>query len=300
MLTILIPSYNHEKYIIECLKNAVNVNIIGKKIIIIDDGSEDGTPDIVKKFIKNNPKKDIKFIEKKNAGLVSSLTLGLSLVRSEFIYLVASDDVPVCSGIELCVNKLVENPKLKFIIGGADNLYLDGSLSRAYRESHLGFFNLEYEEKKKQVFINYPKPLLLQSTVFRTEAIRNVGGWDNEIVLDDYSIFIKLLLKYSNKSGDYVFNPNLLTVKYRQHGSNSSRNYLRQYLLVRQVLEKYVPFNIKDKAIGYRLGFYMMLTLKNKDYMGFVKVICASSPRQFLWAAFIIPVYIYKYFARKL
>ncbi len=300
MLTILIPSYNHEKYILECLGSAVDVDVIGKKIIVIDDGSVDATPELVKSFIAKNPKEDIKFIKKKNTGLVSSLNLGLSLVQTEFMYLVASDDVPVHRGIEFCVNQLIEDPDLKFVIGGADNLYWDGSLNSVYRESHLSFFDLNYEEKIKQVFINYPKPLLLQSTVFRTKAIREVEGWDKEIILDDYSIFIKLLIKYSSDTSNYLFNPGLCTVKYRQHDANSAKNYPRQYLMVKQVIDKYAPCNLKNKAIGYRLGFYMMLCLKNGGYRDLGKIVSASNARQLMWAAYIIPVYLYRFITRTL
>ena len=300
MLTVVIPSYNHEHYVRDCLAAACKINVQYLKILVIDDGSTDGTVDVVNNFMAANRSVSIELIEKPNSGLVSSLNLALSLVQTELMYLVASDDIPVHKGIEFCVARLISDQELQFIIGGAENLFSDGSFDNVYRNSHLSFFNLSDQEKHKKIFIDYPKPLLLQSSVFRTIALKSVGGWDENIILDDYAIFIKLLTNYSGDRGHYLFNSSICVVKYRQHAGNSSKNYTRQYLMVRQVINKYAPLSLRNKAIGYRLGFYIMLCLRNRMYLELKKIISESSFAHIAWAVIIIPVYLFKYITSKL
>ena len=141
-LTIIIPSYNHEKYILACLSAVNSINIKSKRIIVIDDESTDGTVQVVKNFILNI-NNDVEIICKKNSGIVHSLNLGLKKADSEFFYMVASDDVPNAEGIETAVNYLSSNMYCHFYIGGGSNFFEDGSPDTAiYGPRHKIFFNL--------------------------------------------------------------------------------------------------------------------------------------------------------------
>ena len=121
MLTIVIPSYNHEKYIVECLDAARCVDVPGRRIVVIDDGSADNTQQIVYRYIEDFQADDISLISKKNSGLVSSLNLGLQIIETEFCYFIASDDVTRPKAIKDCVELLASNRSLQFCIGGGVN-----------------------------------------------------------------------------------------------------------------------------------------------------------------------------------
>jgi len=292
LVTIVIPSYNHELYIEQCLIEILKIDI-EKNIIIIDDGSSDDTPNIIKKFISKQSS-SIEFIQKENSGLVKSLNLAMSKIKTKYVYLIASDDLVNPIGFSKCVSRLVLDPNLKFIIGGSENLFADGSTNNTYRESHEKFFKYENKVLREKLFFDYPKPLLLQSTLFQAEAIRDMGNWDEDVLLDDYSMFIKLLSKY-NQYSDYIFEPTILLCKYRIHESNSSKNYFRQYSMVKQVIEKYAPDSLKSKGIGYRLGFYIMLCIREKRIVMLKSLIINSNLYELLWSILSIPITYYKY-----
>jgi len=292
LVTIVIPSYNHELYIEQCLIEILKIDI-EKNIIIIDDGSSDDTPNIIKKFISKQSS-SIEFIQKENSGLVKSLNLAMSKIKTKYVYLIASDDLVNPIGFSKCVSRLVLDPNLKFIIGGSENLFADGSTNNTYRESHEKFFKYENKVLREKLFFDYPKPLLLQSTLFQAEAIRDVGNWDEDVLLDDYSMFIKLLSKY-NQYSDYIFEPTILLCKYRIHESNSSKNYFRQYSMVKQVIEKYAPDSLKSKGIGHRLGFYIMLCIREKRIVMLKSLIINSNLYELLWSILSIPITYYKY-----
>jgi len=268
MLTIVIPSYNHEKYIVDCLDAACHVDIDGCNIIVIDDGSTDNTVEFVRGYIEDHQSSNITLISKKNSGLVSSLNLGLQMVKTEFCYIVASDDIPRPEGIKNCVELLTLNSALQFCIGGGDNFFNDSKdvLTPIYEERHRAFFAAAPAKRYEKLFLDYPSPLLLQSVVFRTKALREIDGWDSKIILDDYPAFVKLLTRFERVGTDFLYVPDLKTVFYRHHGSNSYKNSLKLLTMVKQTLECLAPPQLKNRAIGNVFAFYMLMALRVSDF----------------------------------
>lgn len=268
MITILIPSYNHAKYVIGCIQAALEVNVVGRRILVIDDGSTDDSLRIISEYLSGLCDSSIEFISKPNAGLVSSLNMGLDMADTEFFYLVASDDLPQASGINRCVQMLVENPSVKFIIGGGYAFYDDEPERKfpVYGEPQESFLSASSTTMTRNLFLNYPSPLLLQSTVFRTNTLRDIGAWNPELVLDDYPTFVKLLSRFPIRNVDFLYLPEVSVVGYRQHDSNNYRNINRQYIMVRAVIDLLAPADIKRKAISRALALYVLSALKVANF----------------------------------
>jgi glycosyltransferase involved in cell wall biosynthesis len=286
MITIVIPSYNHINYVFGCIDAARAVDLPGRKILVIDDGSTDGSADAIVDFISNMSDRSVEFISKPNSGLVSSLNLGLSKTNSEFIYLVASDDIPEATGIKQCVERLLASPDAKFCIGGG---YAFSDQAPEKRKPVYGlaqdeFFSQSPDTMGRNVFLNYPSPLLLQSTVFRTSALRAISGWDPKLMLDDYPTFIKLFTSFPVRNVDFLYAPEVNVVGYRQHETNSYRNIKRQYLMVRELLETLAPISIQRKAIARALASYVMSALKNGDLVTTLSMLRASKFRDIVMA----------------
>ena len=279
MITILIPSYNHEKFIIECLDAACQVDIPGKKIIVIDDGSTDNTTKKVQEFIHEKKSNDIELVCKKNSGLISSLNLGLNLAKTEYLYLVASDDIPVSPGIVQCVEALLESPSCQFCIGGGNNFSEDWGFHTTpiYGAKHEVFFKMGIKKRSKAMFLSCPSPMLLQSTVFKVKALQGIGGWDMRLMLDDYPTFIKLLEKFPQEGKNFIYRPEFIVIKYRHHGLNSYKNLARQFFMVRQTMEAMAPPELQSRAVGKALGQYMLLGLRVADFIGMYRMLKASS-----------------------
>ncbi|WP_434610367.1 glycosyltransferase family 2 protein [Pseudomonas sp. D2-30] len=278
MLTIIIPSYNHRNYILDCVQAALAVNVPGRKIIVIDDGSTDGTDRLVENFISNAKRLDIVLIRKSNSGLVSSLNLGLRLANTEYFYLVASDDIPKPSGIQSCIEELRSHPDCAFCIGGGEIFYEDRSERKGlYGERQEKFLMLEETRRLKAMFLDYPSPILLQSCIFRLKSLVEVGGWDPEIMLDDYSMFIKLLTRYPKNGIDFIFRPDFHVVGYRQHGHNNFKNITRQFVMVKQVIVSLAPSKLKAKAEGKALAGYLLSSLRAANYDTVKEILKLSS-----------------------
>ncbi len=102
-LTIIVPVYNVEKYIGECIESLLNQKTKYKYIIkIINDGSTDSSKQIIQSFI-NDPK--IQFLEKQNGGLSSARNFGIKNIESDYVLFVDSDDVIKDNTVELLLDK---------------------------------------------------------------------------------------------------------------------------------------------------------------------------------------------------
>lgn len=89
-ISVIIPIYNAEKYLAECLKSVVEQTFTDFEIICINDGSSDGSLRILQDFRKKDER--IKIIDQKNAGVSAARNAGLKLATCKYIGFVDSDD----------------------------------------------------------------------------------------------------------------------------------------------------------------------------------------------------------------
>lgn len=301
MLTVVIPSYNHEDYVVDSLRAALAIDVAGCKILVIDDGSTDNTVGKVNDYLQQHDAgARVTVISKANGGLVSSLNLALQMIETEFFWIVASDDVLVPAGVQALHQRINSNPGLGFIMGGGHYVYDDGRRSPVYKKQHQAFFDLPAEQRGQSIFTDYPSPLLLQSSIFRTEAIRAIGGWDPALKWDDYPIFVKLLQRHRTRGVDFEFLPEIDCVDYRQHGENTYRNVYGQFAMVQQALQALAPPAVRTRAIGNALAFYALVALKNRNRAFFKRAYQSSSAPVLLRAALSLPVVASKYVLTKL
>lgn len=252
LLSVIIPSYNHEQFILSTIKAAVNIDIQNKEIIVIDDGSSDASIRVIRDYIADKDASyNIKFVARENRGLVKTLNEGLSIAKGKYLYLVASDDIPIPEGIVSLVNILETDRGLQFVMGNALVMYSEQQreFTPTYGENHRRFFALPWDKRHKEMFLNYPQPILLQATVFKTSTLNAIGGWREDIVVDDFSLFLRMFSRFHDVGQDFGFHPEIMACFYRQHQTNSFRNIERQFMMVEQALTQLCPAEWRDEAI---------------------------------------------------
>lgn len=115
-ITIVTPIYNRANIIerlYESLKKQINKDFIW---MIVDDGSTDNIDELVHKF-ENEKKVDITYIKKENGGKHTALNLGISMVKTELVFIVDSDDWLVENAINIIINKFKLVDKSRNICG---------------------------------------------------------------------------------------------------------------------------------------------------------------------------------------
>ena len=89
-ISFIVPVYNVEKYIAECINSILNVEYQNKEIILINDGSTDDSEKICRKYEQDN--ENIRLISKQNEGLSEARNLGIRKATGEYIFFIDSDD----------------------------------------------------------------------------------------------------------------------------------------------------------------------------------------------------------------
>lgn len=104
LVSIIIPVYNVEKYLEECLDSVVNQTYSNLEALVINDGSTDGSSQILKRYAEKY--KNIKLVEKENTGQGDTRNLGIDMASGEYIFFLDSDDYIKNDTIEVLINSI--------------------------------------------------------------------------------------------------------------------------------------------------------------------------------------------------
>ena len=105
-VSVIIPIYNSEKYLIDCLNSVCNQNLKDIEIICVDDGSIDKTPQILDGYDKSGSR--VKIITQKNKGVGAARNSGLSAATGTYIQFLDSDDMLDSAALAYCTQQMTE------------------------------------------------------------------------------------------------------------------------------------------------------------------------------------------------
>lgn len=126
VISVIIPIYNVEKYIDNCIVSIVNQTYTNLEIILVDDGSPDNCPEICDNWASRDNR--IKVIHKENGGLSDARNAGLAVATGDFIAFVDSDDWIDTQMYQVLYNSII-NTNSDIASCGAKRVWLDGRAS---------------------------------------------------------------------------------------------------------------------------------------------------------------------------
>ena len=106
-VSIIIPTYNVEMYLVECMESVVNQTLKDIEIICINDGSTDGSLEILKSYAQKDDR--IVLVDKENGGYGIGMNIGLDKATGEYIGIVEPDDFIPLNMYSDLYEKAVEN-----------------------------------------------------------------------------------------------------------------------------------------------------------------------------------------------
>ncbi|MDX2442054.1 MAG: glycosyltransferase family 2 protein [Desulfobacterales bacterium] len=249
LISVLIPLFNHQKYIIQCLESILKDSYANKEIIIIDDASSDKSSTIVDDWIKiNNHIITVKFHKSPyNKGLCSTLNDLIDMSSGQYLVMLASDDYLLKDGIQKRLDFLKTNPDKCAVIGDCivvdeqgKTIYSSGlfDLRKANYKNYFNDYGL-----KKEILHNFaiPGPVLMVKKTFYEE----IGKYDESLLCEDWQFYVKTIAL--NKLGFIDFKVSA----YRWDNNNSCLNrslYIKRIMGVCfTILENYHRFRKNDK-----------------------------------------------------
>lgn len=103
-VSVIIPAFNAEKYIAEALQSVLLQTSPPSEIIVVDDGSTDGTREAVSKF------DGVRYVYQKNSGVAAALNLGCLLATSHYIAFISADDVWKPDKLQQQKERIIDSP----------------------------------------------------------------------------------------------------------------------------------------------------------------------------------------------
>ena len=92
LLSVIVPVYNTSEYIEKCLDSIANQTMKDIEIIVVNDGSKDNSETIIKHWMGNNKKINVKYLKKENGGLSDARNFGVLYASGRYISFIDSDD----------------------------------------------------------------------------------------------------------------------------------------------------------------------------------------------------------------
>lgn len=251
LVSIIIPVYNCEKYIEDCLNSVINQSYKNLEVIIVNDGSTDKGIDIIKRYLKNN-KKWI-FIDQKNSGLSVSRNNGFDASSGKYIFFLDSDDEIPNDAIEKLINCAIKNNS-DIVIGNMINYNSKGKYPNYTTKYIKNMTDVSYKKFPKLLsFIHAAGKLYKRETIKDIKFIPKVKHEDNYYNL---SLYLKNT-KISMISDDVYYH------RIRENNENQITQNLN-YESFKDLLINYERV-IKENNIDYKIN--RILSKKMMNYV---------------------------------
>ncbi len=174
-VSIILPVYNVENYLRQCLDSVINQTLKEIEIICVNDGSTDDSPLILDEYAKKDNR--IRIINKKNAGLGAARNTGMEYVKGEYIGFIDSDDYVDISMFEkLYKNAKFNNSDIVMCPMSVVNNNNEEFKNRSYYNLNCFndyFYNNVFDYKKTKDFI-FEIAVNAYNKIYRTEFIRRI------------------------------------------------------------------------------------------------------------------------------
>lgn len=110
--SFIIPFFNVQQYLSDCLESIKRQTVNDYEIICVDDGSTDNSLAIAEDFKRNNPDIDITVISKENAGPSAARNVGMSYAKGQYIWFIDSDDYISPLALEVLSKEISDKPDI--------------------------------------------------------------------------------------------------------------------------------------------------------------------------------------------
>lgn len=218
-VSILIPAYNHARFVAECLDSIVADDYPNKEIVIIDDGSSDETLDVIEAWAEaHRDAVPISVVSRPNRGAARTLNELLRRARGDLVFPIASDDYLLPGGMRALVTALTATPACQAVFG--DCLVVDKS-GRTVHASAL----YEYRHTNRDWLVRrLADELITNWTVagpallYVRQSILLIGGYSEGLVVEDWDFYLRLAARGWLRYVDCTVSA------YRLHDSNAHRN----------------------------------------------------------------------------
>lgn len=250
-LSVIVPIYNSEKYLKECLDSLVNQTFKDIEIICVNDGSTDNSLEIVKHFAEKDSR--IKVINQENKGQSAARNTGLKVANSNFITFIDSDDYIDLNTYEKVLNNNIDTDIICF------GIKVFGNSHYQQRNSDDNYYKIKYIGKQKitqEIILN--TDVSVCNKIFRKEIVDKYGiNFTEELYYEDAEFFFKYISCCQNAYfiNKYFYHYRRLENSVMSETFNGTNRAVDHLHIIKQVFD----FWLKNKFIYKNINLYEKL-----------------------------------------
>ena len=249
IVSVIIPSYNHEKFVGECIKSVLNQTFQDFEIIITDDGSSDHTVGIIKSF--KDPRIKL-FVHASNKGACIAANNCIEHSKGKYIAMLSSDDAWYPEKLAIQVGYMEDHPGIAAVFGKVDWIDENGNLITYEGFPFKNVFNVKNRTRYEWLghFFKSGNCLCHPCSLIRKESYEEVGLLNPAFAnIPDFDLWIRLCLKYDI----HILDQNLIYFRRMNEEKNASgdnlANRVRNRFEFKQILNNYLKIQDPNELL---------------------------------------------------
>ena len=204
-ISVVIPTFNRISLVARAIDSVLKQSLNPYEIIVVDDGSDDGTSEMIQ-----NKYKSIKLIQQQNNGVSAARNNGIKHAKGDWIGLLDSDDEWTEKKLENQVDRLIKTPEYDFC--HTNEIWIRNGVRVNQRKKHEKYGGYIFD---KCLDICRISP---SSVLFRKNILDHVGWFDDQLpVCEDYDLWLRITAEYR-----ILFIDDPLIIKYGGHDDQLS------------------------------------------------------------------------------
>ena len=255
LVSIVIPVYNTEKFIKECIESALNQTYRQIEIIVVDDGSTDNSLKIIKKFSDQ-----IKVISKSNGGTASALNLGIKEMNGDWFKWLSADDLLYPNAIQELVDeaKKLDDIVNYILYSNYDIIDSNGKILGQFIESNYNSIN---SFELNTILLDHHIGNATTSLIHKS-AFERFGMFDENVgFAEDYELWLRFCILHKCRLhlvpkilAKYRIHETQLTAK-KMDKALENANEIRKYILNQLDKEELEKYNVALKKFRNAKSF---------------------------------------------
>lgn len=259
LISIIVPVYNADKYLEECINSLINQTYKNLEIILVDDGSIDESPNICDEYLKKDSR--VKVIHQENKGVSEARNRGIEEARGKWIAFVDADDY---IDLKFC-EKMLEiaiKENAQCVICGYNRVYLSKKEALLKEKS----FSMDSDEFLNNVFMvqsgfGFAHMKLWDANLLKKSNIR----FDKELKVAEDAFFCMQISKEIKKI--YYLNEALYNYRFNEQSvvRKFDKNYVQKYLIAMKKTKEYIRNNDEKNTVKLYnyIAYHVLLIIIN-------------------------------------
>ena len=262
MVSIIIPVYNQEKFLVETLNSVLNQTFSNWECILVNDGSTDNSVAVLQPFLTHDNR--FHFINSENRGVSNARNLALQQVKGDYVLFLDGDDLIHPEKIQQVLSNFQKNPDLSIVFNTTS--YFQDTIE-----------NVLYQMKITPELLDFNSLLLywgekiiipIHSAIIKSSLFDGIEFNTTLTAQEDWLVWLRLFQK----------NPKVLVLDdvlsyYRKHNSSRTQFFSvkEDHFKALEIFEEYFGSNIQKKLLLHQVERYYIRANENAYKLSEIK-----------------------------